>query len=106
MAAARKAASLLPTNPAILHTSGTVLLKCGKERDCIDLLVRAGVTTERSPKLMFVLAQAYEKAGNAEKALQWYTSCLSHPATATETQGELSRPALQQRIERLKPKSP
>lgn len=108
IAAARKASSLLPTNPAVLHTYGTVLLRCKKDRDCVDVLVRAGPATEKSPKLMILLAQAYEKTDNNAKALQWYTSCLNHPETAGVEQGELSRPSLQQQIDRLKaaPKSP
>jgi predicted Zn-dependent protease len=100
--AARKATALLPNHPSVLHTHATVLLKCRKERDCIDLLQRAGSVVERNPKLMLVLAQAHERSENSEKAVQWYTRCLEHPETAGVESGELSRPALEERLRKLK----
>jgi predicted Zn-dependent protease len=100
--AARKATALLPNHPSVLHTHAMVLLKCRKERDCIDLLQRAGSVVERNPKLMLVLAQAHERSENSEKAVQWYTRCLEHPETAAVQAGELSRPALEERLRKLK----
>jgi predicted Zn-dependent protease len=101
VAAGRKAASLMPTHPSVLHTYGMVLLKCRKERDCVDLLQRSSAAVERSPKLMLLLSTAFEKLSDFPKAAQWTTACLKHAETADVKDGELSKPALEERLKRL-----
>ncbi len=104
LAAARKASSLLPENSAVVHTYATALLKCRKDRECIEYLERARQLTERFPKLMVLLGEAYQRAGNAAQAIKWYGACLQHPDTADVQSGDLARPALQKRLEDLKAK--
>jgi cellulose synthase operon protein C len=102
VAFARKAVDLAPKNISILHTYATALLRTGKERDCISLLQKDGWTTDRSAKLLLVLAQAYDKVGDKPAALRTYTVCLNHPDTVSVAEGDLSRPALEKQVERLR----
>jgi predicted Zn-dependent protease len=102
--AARKAFGLMPQSGSVTHTYATALLRTGREKDCVALLEQAKPVTEKSAKLLLVLAQAYDKVGNAAAALRTYTACLKHPDTAAVQSGDLARPALEKQIERLREK--
>jgi len=101
---AAKAFALAPKNPSMMHTYATALLKTGRERECISLLLKERYLTEKWAKLLLVLAQSYDKAGDAEAALRTYTACLRHPDTAAVPAGDLARPSLEKQIERLRKK--
>ena len=101
LAAARKAISKMPDHPSLLHTAATVMLRGKQEAEALALLEKATLVVGRSAKLLLVRAQAYEQAGKADKALQSYMACAAHPETLEVKEGELSRPALQKKIEAL-----
>jgi cellulose synthase operon protein C len=104
LAAARKALALAPKNVNVTHTTATALLKTGNEKECITLLQSDRWATEKWAKLLLVLAQAHEKAGDRDAAVKAYTACLKHPDTVSVETGDLSRPSLQNQIERLRKK--
>ncbi|MBI4566722.1 MAG: tetratricopeptide repeat protein [Planctomycetes bacterium] len=102
LAAAKKACALIPDHPSVLHTYATALLRCGRERECINLLKTSAALTQRSAKLLYALASAYEKAGRLAQAVTSYEACRNHPDTAGVREGDLARPAIERRIERLR----
>ncbi|HVE13169.1 MAG TPA: tetratricopeptide repeat protein, partial [Elusimicrobiota bacterium] len=104
VAAAAKAFALAPKNVSMIHTYASALLKTKRERECIALLQKERWVTEKWAKLLLVLAQAYEKAGDGEAAARTYTACLRHPDTAAIQSGDLARPELEKKIEQLRRK--
>ncbi len=103
LVAARKAVALAPDHPSILHTYGTALLRAGRDTDCAALLEREAGLCARSPALLFLLGQAYEKLGRKELAVKRYAACLEHPGTEGLQEGDLSRASLRRRIGALSP---
>jgi hypothetical protein len=69
------------------------------------LLEKTPAITGRSTRLLYRLAQAHERTGALPQALRWYSACLNHPDSASGT-GELSKQALQAKIDELKARLP
>jgi predicted Zn-dependent protease len=64
---ASKAYNLAPTDASIINTYAAALLQYGKYGDCIKMLAGNRVTATE-PRLLLQLAQAYESAGDLNKA--------------------------------------
>jgi predicted Zn-dependent protease len=75
VALARRAHELSPGNPQIIDTYASVLLKNGNYKDCIKLLADNTVAV-REPRLLFHLAEAYEKSHEVNKAVRCYRDVL------------------------------
>ena len=105
LAAAKKVHTMLPAHPSIVHTYASALLRCRKERDCLELLDKSPALTQRTARLLLVKAQAHERLEQWEPALKAYADCLSNPETESVPSGDLSRPALKQRLEQVRARS-
>jgi tetratricopeptide (TPR) repeat protein len=101
LAAAKKVHTMMPGNPSIVHTYASVLLRCRKERECLDLLDKSPALTQKTARLLYAKGQAHERLEQWDPALKAYSECVALPETEKAT-GELARPALQQRIDHVR----
>jgi predicted Zn-dependent protease len=102
LAAAKKVSSLMPGNPVVLHTYASALVRCKQERECVELLEKSPAVVKKSAGLLHVQGSAYERLEQWAPALKAYEACLAHPDSAAATTGDLSRKAIQERIDRVR----
>lgn len=75
VSAAKKAAGIFPQNVEIVDTYANVLLKTGDYMSCIKVLSQKEFLNNE-PKLLVYLGEAYEKAGDKNKAVRAYMSAI------------------------------
>jgi tetratricopeptide (TPR) repeat protein len=105
LAAAKKVASILPGNPSIVHTYAAALLRCRKERECVELLDKSPALTQKSARLLHALATAHERLEHWGPAMKSYEACLVHPETEGVAAGDLARASIKRRIEHVRARS-
>lgn len=82
------------TNEIFVLVKSDLLLKQGLYEDAIPFLSTAVEQADRNDKarMSYILAQAYEKAGNYAEAYKWYEECLdSNPLHELEFNAMLSQ---------------
>ncbi len=77
LAAAKSAYELLPGAMEVLDTYAAVMIACGKQAECITLMMERERIVKKNPVLLYRLAKAYEKSGNADAATGVYRSLLT-----------------------------
>lgn len=98
--AARLAWELMPDNRDILDTYADALNHFGKYRECIKLL-EGNQIVEKEPRLLYHLAEAYDKDGDINKAVRTYQQTLAGPAKDGELPMPVSKGQIEARIAEL-----
>lgn len=91
-----------PGNPSVVHTYASALLRCRKERECLELLDKSPSLTQKSARLLHAHATAHERLEHWGPALKSFEACLVHPETEGVAAGDLARPSIQRRIDHVR----
>ncbi|MBD3315188.1 MAG: hypothetical protein GF344_05330 [Chitinivibrionales bacterium] len=98
--AARKAHELSPSNPHILDTYATGLIKSAKWKECIQLLENDSVAAGE-PRLLFHLATALEKRNQINRAVRTYREAYEMSDSSATLPLGISRKKLSSYIDGL-----
>ncbi|MFH0910774.1 MAG: tetratricopeptide repeat protein [Planctomycetota bacterium] len=103
---ARRAHDLLPSRPEIIDTYANVLLVSGRYAEAVSLLTGARRIVDQSPRLLYFLALAQDKAGDRAAALETYKACLSAEGASARAGLPVGAKIVEERIRALQRETP